>query len=115
LLVDILKVAALALVLGVAEIGASGSSAAADPNETYRTNCRGNDCVRFLCDEVGHNCLLLGYFDRREEGRPACNEFGKKPDSPRECENEDYGNNGPHYHYTNHFDSDNDYYNYYPF
>jgi hypothetical protein len=69
--------------------------------------------MRFLCDEVGQYCFLLGYFDRRDDGRQARSEYGGKPASlnapQRDYDNDDYGNNGPRYHYKNHFDPDNDY------
>jgi hypothetical protein len=106
------RTATFVLALGAAVIPASGSSASAVAHETYRTSCLKNDCVRFVCDELGQSCLLLGYFDRREEVRPACNEYNETMNSftppPRDCENE-YGNKGPYYHYRNHFDPDNDY------
>src|ERR1700678_2457211 len=99
--------------MGAPQIAIAGTSAQASAHETYRTSCRGNDCVRFLSDERGQDCFLVGYFDRREEGRPVCNEYSVKraasPQPLRDCENDVYSNNGPRYHYKNHFDPDNDY------
>jgi hypothetical protein len=113
---DTLRKAIFALALGSLEIMISGTSAKANAHETYRTSCNGNDCVRYLCDDGGRDCFLIGYFDRRDEGRPVCNEFREEPDSllapPRDCHNE-YGSTGARYHYRNHFDPDNDY-NEYP-
>ena len=113
LLASISRTAMFALAMGAVAIAAPGGSATADPYETYRTSCRSNDCVRFLCDEMGRNCFLLGYFDRREEAHQARDEYQNMPNSsyapPHDGDRYNYGNNAPHYHYTNHFDPDNDY------
>jgi hypothetical protein len=94
-------------------LGDSAGRAIAGTDETYRTSCRGRDCVRFLCDEVGQDCFFLGYFDRSEESRKPRNEFGAAPETSAEAQpgygSGNYGNSEPDYHYTNHFDPDNDY------
>jgi hypothetical protein len=98
--------------------GAAGlviaASAVAAPNYArpsayrYRTSCYSNDCVRFLCDEGGRDCFLIGYFDKREDIHPALPEWGDHP-GPPPPEFHYYGYTGPHYHYKNVFDPDNDY------
>jgi hypothetical protein len=108
-----LKALLFVLAFGLAE--AIGVNAfAASEKETYRTTCHGSDCVRFLCNEAGFQCVFLGYFDRSEELHPECVGYDQSESTslvPRQvCDNGEKADNSPHYHYENVFDPDNDYY-----
>jgi hypothetical protein len=107
------EIAIFTLTLASAGMMAHSEASPADASETYRTSCRGNDCVRYLCDTMGGDCFLLGYFDRREEIHQDRTEYGTTPDVPGTAIPDSGAgqtrHSEPHYHYKNHFDPDNDY------
>jgi hypothetical protein len=112
MLAKALTAAALALALG--HSGAEASSRF--PNgDTFRTACFKDDCVRYLCNDVGQDCLRLGYFARRDEERQDLPEYNADPApaaAPKDEDSNAFGAPAPKYHYINHFDPDNDYVEY---
>lgn len=123
----------MAAVVVIGALAVSVGPAAAD---TYKTACRGDDCVRVQCDDRGRDCFRLGYVDRRalpagtpyEETdayqgtrgfvfglRDPDNDYDPYPgffDSGHNTfdpDNDYDAYPGIYSHYTNHFDPDNDY------
>lgn len=126
-------IAVMAALTGPGVLAAPVDPAAAD---TVKTVCRGDDCVRWQCDDRGRDCFRLGYVDRRaipvgtryEETdayqEPAGFVFGlRDPDNDYDSypgmydgshntldpDNDYDAYPGFYSHYTNHFDPDNDY------
>jgi hypothetical protein len=72
-----LKTAAIAGLLGVGLAGAGTTSASAD---TIRTRCFGDDCYRERCNDLGFDCINIGYYDehiyRPGQWRYVCDDDG---------------------------------------
>lgn len=129
----LLKIATMAGLLAFGALAVTVSTAAAD---TFKTVCRGDDCMRLECDDRGRDCFRLGYVDRNalpagtpyEETdayqysrssffglRDPDNDFDPYPgyfDSDRNTldpDNDYDAYPGFFSHSTNHFDPDNDY------
>ena len=110
MLVNTLKTAALAALLGVAAAGTSGTSASA---YTIKTRCFGNDCVRMQCNDYGYDCFRVGYVDRDDYDRAYTRTYTYYPYS-YDFDDGYYGNRAYYGdydvdHYRNHSDYDNDY------
>lgn len=67
MLANTLKTTALAALLGLGVLGASGTAASA---YTIKTRCYGDDCVRLQCNNYGYDCIRTGYYDRDDYDRP---------------------------------------------
>ena len=104
------KSAATALLLAAGAVSASPHSASAD---VFKTSCYKDNCVRFECDDQGRDCFRLGYFarDTYDLAYPHCYyenngaASGGSGRGPTGCGS----GPSPHYHYLDHFDSDDDY------
>ncbi len=68
MLATALKSTAVAALLGLGLAGAATTPAAAD---TLRTRCYGADCVRWRCNDMGFDCIRVGYYDRDPYDRDA--------------------------------------------
>jgi hypothetical protein len=123
--------------MAAAVFGALAVSEGLAAADTFKTACRGNDCVRVQCDDRGRDCFRLGYTDRRtlpagtpyeetdayEEPRDSFFGLPADPDNDYDPYPGFFG--ADHYtfdpdndfdeypglssHYTNHFDPDNDF------
>lgn len=124
----------ISTIAAAAVFGALAVSAEPAAADSYKTVCRGDDCMRVQCDDRGRDCFRLGYVDRRalpagtpyEETdayretrgfvfglRDPDNDYDPYPgyfDSDTLDPDNDYDEYpGLYAHYTNHFDPDNDY------
>lgn len=104
MLANTLKTAALAALLGLGVAGVSGTIASA---YTIKTRCYGDDCVRMQCNNFGHDCYRIGYYDRDDYDRAYTRSYTYYPYSYDY--DDGYYRDYDAYHYRNHFDYDNDY------
>lgn len=67
MLANTLRTTALAALLGLGVVGASGTAASA---YTIKTRCDGDDCMRLQCNDYGYDCFRIGYTERYDYDRP---------------------------------------------
>lgn len=67
MLANTLKTTAIAALLGLGVVGASGTAASA---YTIRTRCNDDGCVRLQCNDFGDDCFRVGYTERYDYDRP---------------------------------------------